>query len=186
MQDGENSDEKFRLDLADLYSRIRTKNPLVQCIQNFVAMDISANLLLAAGASPAMVSCPEESTEFIRKADALSINMGTLSTQRLREIHVAVSAASSLGKLWVLDPVGCGSTTHRTQACADIMRLRPTVVRGNASEVLALASACLPASETLAAAAAGLAVRRDRPAARPGGGGDAAGLRQERFGARVS
>ncbi len=53
--------------------------PLVQCIQNAVAMDLSANTLLAVGASPAMVSAVEESPEFITKASALSINVGTLS-----------------------------------------------------------------------------------------------------------
>jgi hydroxyethylthiazole kinase len=49
--------------------------------------------------------------------------------------------AVKLNKPWVLDPVGCGATTYRTAACVNMLKLQPTVVRGNASEILALAGA---------------------------------------------
>ena len=47
----------------------------------------------------------------------------------------------TLGKPWVLDPVGCGATAYRTAACVQLLACKPTVVRGNASEIMALAGA---------------------------------------------
>ena len=61
--------------LADL----RAKNPLVHCITNYVAMNISANVVLAAGASPAMIHTPEETADFAKIVGALTVNIGTLS-----------------------------------------------------------------------------------------------------------
>lgn len=49
--------------------------------------------------------------------------------------------AVALGKPWVLDPVGCGATAYRTASCVSMLKLKPAVVRGNASEILALAGA---------------------------------------------
>ena len=61
---------------TDIFERMRTTNPLVQCITNYVAMNYAANVLLAAGASPAMVHTPEESGEFATIASALTVNIG--------------------------------------------------------------------------------------------------------------
>lgn len=41
---------------VEQWAQLREAKPLVQCITNFVSMDLMANCLLAAGASPAMVS----------------------------------------------------------------------------------------------------------------------------------
>ena len=38
-----------------LLEKLRSDCPLIQCITNYVSMDIMANTLLAIGASPAMV-----------------------------------------------------------------------------------------------------------------------------------
>lgn len=121
---------------------MRERRPLVQCLQNMVSMDITANLLLALGASPAMVSSPDETPEFLPKADVLYVNMGTLTPQRIAEIEVATREAQRTGKPWVLDPVACGSTSSRKAQCVAAMQCRPTIVRGNASEIVALAEAC--------------------------------------------
>jgi len=90
-----------------LLGELRAKRPLVQNITNFVSMDIAANVLLAVGASPAMVHAPEESPDFLTLAQALVINIGTLSAPWVESMEVAAKAARSLGKPWVLDP-GCG------------------------------------------------------------------------------
>ena len=58
---------------------LRTQHPLVQNITNFVSMDMAANVLLAMGAAPAMVHAPQESADFTKLADALVVNIGTLS-----------------------------------------------------------------------------------------------------------
>ncbi|MGB7206424.1 MAG: hydroxyethylthiazole kinase [Anderseniella sp.] len=125
-------------DPAPALERMRTAAPLVQNITNFVAMNTMANVLLAAGASPAMVHAREESTDFMTVARALTINIGTLTPAWVEAMHVAANAAKKLGKPWVFDPVGCGATPYRTQVAKQIASLRPTIIRGNASEILAL------------------------------------------------
>jgi len=111
----------------------------VQCITNFVSMDIMANALLASGASPAMVHGYEEVEAFVEIISALLINVGTLTGDWISSMKLAIVKANQLGKPWVLDPVGCGATPYRTQQCLELLQLHPTVVRGNASEILALA-----------------------------------------------
>ncbi|MBY5904568.1 hydroxyethylthiazole kinase [Rhizobium leguminosarum] len=118
---------------------MREKPPLVQCITNYVAMNIAANVLLASGASPAMVHAAEEAGEFAGIASALTINIGTLSTQWIDGMQAAAKAATSAGKPWVLDPVAHYATAFRRNAVADLLALRPTIIRGNASEIIALA-----------------------------------------------
>lgn len=121
-----------------LLAEMRQAVPLVQCITNFVAMNIAANVLLAAGASPAMVHAEEEAGEFAGLAGALTINIGTLSTSWLSGMRSAAIAAQKAGKPWVLDPVAHYATEFRRTAVAGLMDLRPTIVRANASEIIAL------------------------------------------------
>jgi hydroxyethylthiazole kinase len=122
-----------------MLASMRKTAPLVHCITNFVAMNISANVLLAAGASPAMIHAEEEAGEFAAIAGALTINIGTLSADWLRGMRLAAIAASEAGKPWVLDPVAHYATAFRRTATAELMALRPTIVRANASEIIGLA-----------------------------------------------
>lgn len=124
---------------GQLLTAMRAKKPLVQNITNFVAMNIAANVMLAAGASPAMVHTKEEAGEFARIASALTINIGTLSPDFLAGMKEAAKAAGETGKPWVLDPVAHFATAYRRAAVAELMELKPKVVRGNASEIIALA-----------------------------------------------
>jgi hydroxyethylthiazole kinase len=120
---------------------LRARRPLVHNITNYVAMSVSANVLLALGASPAMVHAAEEVEDFVGISDVLVVNIGTLSPPWVAAMHQAVARATSLGKPFVLDPVGCGATPYRTQVSAALAALRPTIVRGNASEILSLSGA---------------------------------------------
>jgi len=120
---------------AEVWAALRTlreRSPLVHSITNYVAMDVSANALLAIGAAPAMVHALEEVEEFTGISGALVVNIGTLSPQW-------VEAMRLLGKPWVLDPVGAGATRYRTDTARELAEMRPTVIRGNASEILAVA-----------------------------------------------
>lgn len=120
---------------------LRAQKPLVQCLPNVVAAEITANVLLASGAAPAMVIGIQEAPEFAaKKATAVSLNCGTLTTDRLESMRETAQAASTSERKpsWVLDPVACGGTSHRLAACKGLLALRPTVLRGNASEILAL------------------------------------------------
>ena len=124
---------------AALLDAVRRERPLVQNITNFVSMDIAANALLAIGASPAMVHAPEETPEFVVLARALVINIGTLSQPWVDSMEIATTAAHAHGRPWVLDPVGAGATKFRNAAVARLLRHRPAVIRGNASEIMAVA-----------------------------------------------
>jgi hydroxyethylthiazole kinase len=123
--------------LADL----RAQRPLVHNITNYVGMTISANVLLALGASPAMVHAVEEAEDFMAISSSLVINIGTLSPRWVEAMKLAAKKAVSQGKPWVLDPVGCGATRYRTTTSVELSKLKPAVIRGNASEIMSLAGA---------------------------------------------
>jgi len=125
-------------DVFSALEDLRARRPLVHNITNYVAMTVSANVLLALGASPAMVHAAEEVEDFVAISDALAVNIGTLSPPWVAAMRAAVVRARTLGKPWVLDPVGCGATAYRTQVAAELAALSPAVIRGNASEILSL------------------------------------------------
>ncbi|MBN2631542.1 MAG: hydroxyethylthiazole kinase [Rhodobacteraceae bacterium] len=126
-------------DTGTYLQQMRAAVPLVHNITNYVAMNMMANVLLAAGASPAMVHAREEVAEFAGLAQALSVNIGTPDPVWAEAMEMAAQVMVDRGRPWVLDPVGVGATQFRQQLCARLLTLRPTVIRGNASEILALA-----------------------------------------------
>ena len=128
-------------DIWSAYADVRSTGPLVHNITNYVSMDIAANTLLAAGASPAMVHAIDEAADFTGISSALVINIGTLSPPWVEAMRLAATAANARGMPWVLDPVGVGATPYRTKVAAELLDLGPTVLRCNASEALALAGA---------------------------------------------
>ncbi|NTU67529.1 MAG: hydroxyethylthiazole kinase [Chlorobiaceae bacterium] len=125
-------------DLQDDLARLRGRSPLVHCITNAVVTNFTANVLLAVGAAPAMVVSVEEAAEFVRIADALLLNVGTITVPDAEAMLMAAETAVATGTPWVLDPVAAGVLTYRTSVVGKLVGLRPTVIRGNASEILAL------------------------------------------------
>jgi hydroxyethylthiazole kinase len=119
--------------------KLRARSPLVHCLTNEVVKQFTANVLLAVGAAPAMVEHSEEAAEFAAVADALLVNLGTLSEVQIQSILSAVPEAVNAGKPWVLDPVAVGAIGLRTRFAYELLEKRPTIIRGNASEILALA-----------------------------------------------
>lgn len=129
------------VDLRAAHAALRARTPLVHCLTNTVVQAITANALLAAGAAPAMVDAPEEAGDFAAVASAVLVNVGTLNARTAESMRRAVRSATAAGTPWVLDPVAVGGLAFRTRLATELLELRPTVVRGNASEVLALAGA---------------------------------------------
>lgn len=125
--------------IADELARLRARNPLVHVLTNEVVQEITANVLLAAGASPAMIVAEEEVEFFASISGALLINVGTLYPARLAAMRQAVASANAAGVPWTLDPVAVGVLDYRTQACREFLACKPAAIRGNASEILALA-----------------------------------------------
>ncbi|AZB11727.1 hydroxyethylthiazole kinase [Chryseobacterium sp. G0162] len=118
---------------------VRQKSPLVHNITNYVVMNNTANALLAAGASPIMAHAHSEIKEMINIAHSVVINIGTLDEYWAESMLIAAETADTLHKPWVLDPVGAGATSFRDQVLHQLLQFHPTVIRGNASEIIALA-----------------------------------------------
>jgi hydroxyethylthiazole kinase len=118
---------------------VRQQQPLIHNITNLVVMNVTANALLAAGASPVMAHSTEEVEEMVSLARALVLNIGTLTSDWVAAMIKAARRANTLERPVVLDPVGAGATTLRTRAARQILDAATiTVIRGNASEIMAL------------------------------------------------
>lgn len=105
---------------------------------NDVVQTFTANTLLALGASPAMVIETEEASQFAAIASALLINVGTLTQPRAQAMRAAVEQAKAL-KHSTLDPVAVGALDYRRHFCHELLSFKPAAIRGNASEIMALA-----------------------------------------------
>jgi hydroxyethylthiazole kinase len=118
---------------------IREKAPVVHNITNYVAMNNTANALLAIGASPVMAHAEEEVEEMVNIASALVINIGTLSKRWIYSMFKAIREAKKKGIPVILDPVGVGATSYRTWTARELINEEaPAIIRGNASEIMAL------------------------------------------------
>lgn len=121
---------------------VRAKSPLVHNITNYVVMNNSANALLAVGASPVMAHWVCEMEEMTSIAGALVLNIGTLDDAWIEGMLAAGKSAMRRGTPIILDPVGAGATSQRTEAAMKIIEeCHPTIIRGNASEIMALVDA---------------------------------------------
>lgn len=129
----------WRDEIAGALDQLREKRPLVHNITNYVVMNSTANALLALGASPVMAHAVEEVEELVALSGALVLNIGTLSGPWIEGMFRAGRRACDLGIPVVLDPVGAGATRLRTDTSRRLLEeLHPSVLRGNASEILAL------------------------------------------------
>jgi hydroxyethylthiazole kinase len=118
---------------------LRKEKPLVHNITNLVVMNVTANALLAMGASPVMAHSQNEVWEMVTLSGALVLNIGTLSEEWLESMLRAGQRAMELNIPIVLDPVGSGATTFRTASAQKLVeRIDFRVIRGNPSEILSL------------------------------------------------
>jgi hydroxyethylthiazole kinase len=119
---------------------VRERKPLIHQITNYVVMNETANATLAIGALPVMAHAIEEVEEMASAAGALVLNIGTLSQRWIDAMLLAGKAANDAGAPVVLDPVGVGATTFRTDTAKRILaEVDVAIVRGNAAEIAALA-----------------------------------------------
>ena len=124
----------------EMLKNVREKCPLIHNITNYVTVNDCANVLLACGGSPIMSDDEAEVEEITALCGGLNINIGTLNQRTIPSMHKAGKKANALGHPVVLDPVGAGASTLRTQTAKDLIEaVRFTVIRGNISEIKALA-----------------------------------------------
>lgn len=126
--------------IAEVLSSIRATTPLVHCMTNYVTVNDCANVVLGVGASPIMSDEVDEVAEITTICNALVLNIGTLHKGSIAADKVALLRAAELGHPVVLDPVGAGASTLRTQTALDLLEPKTlSIVRGNMSEIKALA-----------------------------------------------
>ena len=109
------------------HAALRAKRPLVQALTNSVSVNFVANVLLAAGAAPAMVDNPEEAALFAGVADAVLINLGTPTAAQVASMRLAAEAAQKAGKPWALDPIAAGGLPWRGAVAAELMAFKPAI-----------------------------------------------------------
>lgn len=124
---------------AALLMALRREMPLVHCMTNTVVTGYTANCLLAVGAAPAMIDDCAEAAQFAGIAGGLLINVGTITEEQATAMRAAVDAANAAGTPWVLDPVAVGALSLRTALANELKAKKPSMIRGNASEIMALA-----------------------------------------------
>lgn len=127
--------------IGEVLTAVREHAPLVHCLSAAVSLNFVADAVLAAGARPMMTETVEEAPTMVTAADAVLINLGTLSTDGTAGIPATAARAQELSKPWVLDPTAVGLAPVRTPLARKLLAHRPAVIRGNASEILHLAGA---------------------------------------------
>ncbi|SDM89939.1 hydroxyethylthiazole kinase [Sediminibacillus halophilus] len=129
-------------EIASLLTSVRDRQPLIHNITNQVVTNFTANGLLAMGASPVMANAEEEAADMAAVADALVLNIGTLTTPQVNAMLKAGQAANQKGVPVVFDPVGVGATSFRNMVALRILEeIDVSLIRGNAGEIAFLAGA---------------------------------------------
>lgn len=131
---------------ATTLKEVRASSPLVQCVTNYVSMDIMANVLIAAKMSPAMAhgGVCGEAEEFAKIASGVNLNLGTLDEDWAIGARNSAKVCKEMKKPWVLDPVGFGALSYRTGVIKDLIKMSPTILKGNASEMISCAKLTYP------------------------------------------
>ncbi len=126
--------------IAGVLTELRKQRPLVQAITNYVTINDCANVLLCMGASPAMCEARDEAEEFVAVADALYLNTGTLTAEQKEAMMIATAAASRHDTPVVLDPVGIGGISRKSEFVNSLLsRHKIAIIKGNTGEIKSLA-----------------------------------------------
>lgn len=132
--------ESYETILTDIFSRVRKKVPVVHHITNNVTMNDCANIVSAIGGSPIMAVEPNEMKDIISFSNALVVNIGTLTENKINSILMAGKYANELNIPVILDPVGAGATSFRFEAVQKLIsEIKFSVIKGNMSEIKTLA-----------------------------------------------
>ena len=132
--------EQIKQNIVKAVEEVRATNPMAGSVTNTVTIDFVANAQLAVGGSAAMVYLPDEGECLVAAGGAVYLNMGTQFPIYTETIPRTAAAAFNAGKPWVIDPVGIGIGQQRTDLLLEVKQYKPTIIRGNASEIIALAS----------------------------------------------
>ncbi|ADH98563.1 hydroxyethylthiazole kinase [Salisediminibacterium selenitireducens] len=125
---------------AAILARIKEEPPLIHNITNLVVTNFTANGLYAIGAQPVMANAIEEVEQMASQADALILNIGTLTQDQVNAMVLAGKAANEAGTPVIFDPVGVGATAYRNETAKRLLdAVKMTAIRGNTGEIATLA-----------------------------------------------
>lgn len=132
--------QQLQQQIVHAAGQVRATNPMAGSITNTVTVNFVANAQIAVGGSAAMVYLPDEGEFLAQAGNATYINVGTLLPVYEETLPRTARTLHELGKQWVLDPVGIGIGSLRQKLLSQMKECKPTIVRGNASEIIALAT----------------------------------------------
>lgn len=130
---------KIQKQVFEAVNSVKKKNPMAGSITNTVTINFVANAQIAVGGSPAMVYLPDEAEFLAKVGGAMYINVGTLLPIYEESLPLAAQTLHKNKIPWVLDPVAVGIGQLRTKLLCGFKEYKPSVIRGNASEIIALA-----------------------------------------------
>ena len=132
------SKSEIQNEIIQAVETVRRTNPLAGSITNSVTINFVANAQLAVGGSAAMVYLPDEGETLAKISGAFYFNVGTLLPVYGETLPHTADTLHREGKPWVLDPVAVGIGSLRTELLLKMKNNKPSVIRGNASEIIAL------------------------------------------------
>ena len=109
------NDTERKNGMPEAAALVRARQPLVHLLTNYVTVTDCVNALLAVGARAICSHAPEEAAQVTRGADALVCNLG--GTEYYGAMELSFAAAMEKGIPIVIDPVGCGASSHRREMC---------------------------------------------------------------------
>lgn len=128
--------------ISDMMGAVRLKRPLVHHITNYVTVNDCANICICAGGSPVMTDEAKDIPEMVALASAVVLNIGTLNERTISSMILAGKCANEKNIPVILDPVGVGATTYRTETAWKILnKVKVSVIKGNSGEIAVLAGA---------------------------------------------
>lgn len=121
-----------------ILSSVKNKKPMIHCITNPISITRCADAILAVGAKPIMAEHPKEVEEITKRADALVLNLGNITDARMESMVKSARVANENNIPFVVDAVGIACSTLRKDYVKELLKHKPSVVKGNYSEIKAL------------------------------------------------
>lgn len=132
---------KHPRELIEEKKKLQHKNPLIHCTTNPISINDCANAVLAVGGKPIMAEHPGEVREITKVSSALALNLGNITDVRMESMRIAALTAKEYHIPICIDLVGIACSSLRlTYAKELVTKVCPTVIKGNVSEIKAIAN----------------------------------------------
>lgn len=129
----------FDKNWIDIRKEVCNKSPLIHCITNPISINDCANVVLSLGAKPIMAEHPSEVSGITANSSALAVNLGNITDARIESIKKSGIVARDNNIPSIIDVVGVACSDIRMElAKAFIDECKPSVIKGNVSEIKAL------------------------------------------------